>query len=201
MVGIYKITNPKGFVYIGRSTDIARRLRDYKKLRCKNQHKLYASLSKYGFSNHFFEIIWLCNEYELSYFERKFQLKYNCIGRCGLNLCLTEDDDHKRSVADETKIKIKNALKGRSLSEEHKLKISKANSGKKKSDSHREKMKISKSTNPTRSKVVVNLETKEEFKSLKDAAKYYNLSYTNLVNKLSGYQKNKTNLIYKNDLP
>lgn len=48
MVGIYKITNPNGRIYIGQSTDIKFRWGIYRKLKCKDQPSLYNSLKKYG---------------------------------------------------------------------------------------------------------------------------------------------------------
>jgi group I intron endonuclease len=54
MVGIYKIVNPKGIVYIGQSWDIDKREKYYAKERCKNQTKLYNSIVKYGWDNHQF---------------------------------------------------------------------------------------------------------------------------------------------------
>lgn len=65
MVGIYKITNPKGKIYIGQSIDIERRFKEYKGVYCKNQRKLYYSLKKYGWENHKFEVIEECNEKNL----------------------------------------------------------------------------------------------------------------------------------------
>ena len=43
-VGIYKIINPVGKVYIGQSLDIDKRIDYYKKMRCKDQPLLYNSL-------------------------------------------------------------------------------------------------------------------------------------------------------------
>lgn len=61
ITGIYRITNPKGKIYIGQSINIKRRFNSYKKLRCKSQPKIYNSLKKYGSENHIFEIIEECN--------------------------------------------------------------------------------------------------------------------------------------------
>jgi group I intron endonuclease len=65
MVGIYKITNPKGRIYIGQSVDIIKRKSSYKNLRCKDQISIFRSLKKYGWSNHKFEIIEECFDGEL----------------------------------------------------------------------------------------------------------------------------------------
>ena len=54
---IYKITNPSGRIYIGQTTDIDKRKREYRSLSCKRQPAIYNSLCKYGFEKHLFEII------------------------------------------------------------------------------------------------------------------------------------------------
>lgn len=57
MIIIYKITNPKGKIYIGQTKNYKKRINLYRILHCKSQIKLYNSLKKYGFDNHKFEII------------------------------------------------------------------------------------------------------------------------------------------------
>ena len=66
MIGIYKITSPTGKIYIGQSTNIEKRWKDYNKMmRCKRQTRLYNSLKKYGPNNHIFEILEECTEDKL----------------------------------------------------------------------------------------------------------------------------------------
>jgi group I intron endonuclease len=77
MTGIYKITNPKGKVYIGQSIDINRRFNEYKKLLCNQSKKLYNSLKKYNPESHKFEILEECNVVELNSKEEYYILKYN----------------------------------------------------------------------------------------------------------------------------
>jgi len=77
MIGIYKITNPKGKIYIGQSIDIDRRFNEYKKLLCNQSKKLYNSLKKYSPNLHKFEILEECNMNELSDKEEYYILKYN----------------------------------------------------------------------------------------------------------------------------
>jgi len=77
MIGIYKITNPKGAVYIGQSKNIDKRWKDYFKLRCKKQPLIYYSLLKYGVDNHTFEVIQECNKDELNGLEYKWWLHYD----------------------------------------------------------------------------------------------------------------------------
>jgi group I intron endonuclease len=68
MIGIYKIINPKGRVYIGQAVDIKRRKQVYEGLypSLKGQPKIYNSLKKYGWDNHIFEIIEYCSIEELN---------------------------------------------------------------------------------------------------------------------------------------
>lgn len=61
MKGIYKITNPEGKIYIGKSKNIEGRFEAYKLLNCKKQPRLFQSLAKYGWVNHSFEIIEECS--------------------------------------------------------------------------------------------------------------------------------------------
>lgn len=57
-IGIYKIISPTGKVYIGQSWDVKNRKKKYaSKSKISNQRKLYASLIKYGFDKHIFEIV------------------------------------------------------------------------------------------------------------------------------------------------
>jgi group I intron endonuclease len=77
MVGIYKIINPKGKIYIGQSIDIERRFSEYKRLYCSQSKKLFYSLSKYGFDKHTFEIIEECDRDLLNVREEFYILKFN----------------------------------------------------------------------------------------------------------------------------
>lgn len=85
MMGIYKITNPLGQVYIGQSKDIFKRLKAYKTLRCKKQPKIYQSLLAFGVNNHTVEILITCSEFQLNALEKYFQKMYNSLGKNGLN--------------------------------------------------------------------------------------------------------------------
>jgi len=57
MVGIYKITNPKGEIYIGYSKNIEQRFTQHKNHQFKGNIKLSESLTKYGRDSHSFEVI------------------------------------------------------------------------------------------------------------------------------------------------
>ena len=62
MVGIYKITNPKGRSYIGQSVNINNRKYAYMAINRRNIGPIIAnSLDKYGWENHKFDIIEECS--------------------------------------------------------------------------------------------------------------------------------------------
>jgi len=66
MIGIYKITNPKGKVYVGQSIDLTKRIKSYRNAKCKHQILLWRSLSEYGFWSHKIEIIEECSKERLN---------------------------------------------------------------------------------------------------------------------------------------
>jgi group I intron endonuclease len=113
---IYKITNPKGKIYIGCTIDFKRRLSEYRRLSISGQVKLYNSLVKYGFDNHIFETIEECSD-DILHEREIYWIKYfNCIEE-GLNIRL---GNRTGALTDSTKQKISEALKGRKVTWESK---------------------------------------------------------------------------------
>lgn len=109
MVGIYKITNPKGKVYIGKSKNIEKRFKFYKNIEnCKQQRKLYYSLLKYGYNNHKFEIIEECPTEHLNEKEIYWIKRMNCI-YVGLNL--TEGGDGGKLSKESEELRRINSMK------------------------------------------------------------------------------------------
>lgn len=106
MIGIYKITSPTKKVYIGQSININERIKYYKNLNCKPQKALYSSLIKYGFDNHKFEILELCEVEQLNEKERYYQDLYQAVGKNGLNLILTKTNIKPRVYSLETRKKM-----------------------------------------------------------------------------------------------
>lgn len=135
--GIYKITSPDGCFYIGLSTDIYYRIYScYKRMSCKEQKRIYASLKKHGVENHIFEIVHILNTDNLSNPEiiselNKLEIHYislfnSFVGdnhRFGLNSTRGGD---LMELPKETWDKINNSKKGRKQSEETKIKRSKS---------------------------------------------------------------------------
>ena len=126
--GVYKITSPSGQIYIGESSDIKRRWKDYKHSKGKGQPKLKNSFQKYNVNQHIFEIIEECLFEDLKCRERYWQDFYDVLNG-GLNCSLTECGELKKETSEETLQKLSNSLKGRIFSEEHKNKISQSLKG------------------------------------------------------------------------
>lgn len=64
--GVYKITNPIGKIYIGQSVNIRKRWQTHKStIKTKCASKIAMSLREYGYDNHLFEIVEICEEKEL----------------------------------------------------------------------------------------------------------------------------------------
>lgn len=149
VVGIYKITNPKGRVYIGQSINVENRIQQYRSLiNCKTQRKLYNSLKKYGPKQHCFNILEECNVEDLNTRERYYQDLYKCLEN-GLNCILTTSNSKSGKNSLESNLMRSRTMKGKntgprpdvsernkivhkgkSISEEHKLAISKKLKGK-----------------------------------------------------------------------
>lgn len=132
MIGIYKITNPQGEIYIGCTIDWGRRLNEYKKLKVKGQSKIYNSLLKYGWVNHIFEIIEECEILNLYEKEIFYINKFNSV-EGGLNIRL---GGRNGNLIQSTKDKISKKLKGRKVTWK-----SKGSRGYKYTEKQKEKMR------------------------------------------------------------
>jgi group I intron endonuclease len=109
MKGIYKITNPSGKIYIGQSGDIDKRIKRYQTLQCKGQRILYNSLKKYGWNNHFFEIIEIVdNDDNLMERETFWKIHYKVLEIPSL-CCRIDGREGKMSK--ESCIKLSNSIK------------------------------------------------------------------------------------------
>lgn len=159
MVGIYKITNPKGKIYIGQSIDIKKRWSYHKKAYKTKKSKLYSSFIKYGVEKHIFQVVAICLIADLNKLEKYYVDLFQCFNnKNGLNL--KDGGGSKGAVSEETKIKISKTTKGREgkkktaeqkkaqsirqmgkkISEETKIKMSLVKRGKQKTDETKQKM-------------------------------------------------------------
>jgi len=126
MTGIYKITSPSGKIYIGQSIDVEKRFKQYKRLDCKKQPKLYNSLKKHNPETHIFEIIEECVLEKLNEREIYWKQYYNSINE-GLNCELFDIGQGPRSS--QVREKISKSMTGKSKTEEHCKNLSKAKTG------------------------------------------------------------------------
>lgn len=115
IIGIYKITNPNGKIYIGQSSDINNRKYFYKYLKCYKQPIIYSSLLKYGWEQHKFNIVEECKWEDLNLRERYWQEYYNVIGPDGLNCMLTNTDELPRKLSEEALLRKKETCQKRPI--------------------------------------------------------------------------------------
>lgn len=108
MVGIYKITNPTGKIYIGQSTNIKKRWEFYIGFHCKGQTKLYNSLKKYGWDNHKKEILEECRVSMLEERETFYKLYYKVLDTP--SLCCRMDGKFGYDSIETRKLKSKGKL-------------------------------------------------------------------------------------------
>lgn len=94
MIGIYKITNPKGQSYIGKSVSIQRRFLQHKSNKGSVNKYLKESFEKYGIDNHNFEILEECELEDLKEREIYYQSKYLSVYK-GLNCNMSKDEFEK----------------------------------------------------------------------------------------------------------
>jgi len=140
MVGIYKITNPKGRVYVGQSIDIEARWKQYKTYLGKGQIILERSIKKYGIETHTFETLEECLEQDLNQRERYWQDYYEVLTEKGLNCKLTKTEHKSGKMSEEAKKKMSVAKKGKSKSERHVKQMSEQRKGRKLSEETRRKI-------------------------------------------------------------
>jgi hypothetical protein len=222
MIGIYKITNPKKRVYIAQSVDIERRFKFYKKTHCIRQPKIYNSLKKYGAANHKFEVIIECTVSELNELERYYQDLYQCIGKNGLNLLLTNTEDKNGRLSEETRRKLSIANRNRivteetraklsfirkNISNETRLKMSIAQKSKLVSPETRFKMSIASKgkkkskdhalkSSMSKQKIILDFHTGVFYNNSKEICILYGFNLGSFRQKMSGKRKNKTQFKY-----
>lgn len=113
---VYMITNPVGQIYIGSTSNLRRRIIEYRCIgSCIGQSKISESLIKYGFESHVFECIEECSIHELKELERSYQDFYNPFGEGGLNLKKEGYGAIKSWMSNESRQKISNTKKGKPI--------------------------------------------------------------------------------------
>lgn len=137
---IYKITSPSNRIYIGQSSNIEKRISYYSGLQCAEQQKIYASLKKYGWKNHKFEIIEICTSENIDDREKYWISYYKSSSDNHLNILNGGKGSSGRVWTRELRDKLRNANLGKKQSEETKQKKALANTGKKRSEETKKKI-------------------------------------------------------------
>jgi group I intron endonuclease len=191
MIGIYKITNPIGEIYIGQAVDIEKRWQQHRYESNWNYYKLYNSFRKYGVDQHTFEVQKPCLREELNRLERHYQEKFDTVQN-GLNHLYQEADEKPKILSEETKRKISKANKGKKRTphtEEHKRKISEAMKGEKLSEEHKRRISETKKGKPSGMKGKIM--TEEHKRKISEAHKGKSFS-EETKRKMSKAKKNMT---------
>jgi group I intron endonuclease len=176
MLGIYKITNPSGKVYIGQSWNIADRKYHYKGLFCKEQTGIYNSLKKYGWKSHSFEIIHeLPEDTSQEVLDRYEILYWQQYKDCNVKVLNAREPGRGGKLSKETRQKMSIARKGFKHSQESIRKISATKVGHKHSEETKRKIGIAGTGRPAANRRIVeqyakNGEFIREFSTLKSAA-------------------------------
>lgn len=195
MIGIYKITNPKGKIYIGKSIQVESRIQKYK-YNNPNQPKLNNSIKKYGFENHDVEIIEICKADQLDNREIHYINHYNSVEK-GLNLTYGGEGG---IPSKETRNKKSKSMMGKTHSVETRKKMSESKLNHSMYNNEwRQKMKKNTWFSPKKNVPICQYDLDNnlinEFKSLKEAATFLNKGIGGIGNALSG--KAKTAYGYK----
>jgi group I intron endonuclease len=110
MIGIYKITNPLGLIYIGQSKNLNNRFLNYRYTNKNYKSAIRESLKKYGYNNHKFEVLEECDINDLNKLEIKYIKLYDSF-KNGLNC--TSGGIKQYQTDSETYKKISTLLKGK----------------------------------------------------------------------------------------
>ena len=193
MIGIYKITSPKGKVYIAQTINWETRQKHYKNTSAKRQPKLYYSLKKYGWEFFQKEFIEECSIEHLD--ERETFHKQQFINECGWKMALFCElyDSGGGPKSESTKLKMSKSHLGKKSSKETCNKISQGKLGMKYI-----KSQITRKGNPipvlqyTLDGIFI-----KEWKSFTQASKEMNICISSINKSASGKNKSSGGYIWK----
>ena len=196
LASVYVVTNPIGQKYVGSTENIAKRRNAYKNNNTKGQLKVRASIEKYGFLNHSFEIAW-SGDAALRYkMERIIGDSLNCTdNKNGLNSMLPGYDDVPAFKSEEMIAKFKASFKPKPLSKEIKDRMSKNSRRIKPSEETIAKVKL-RLMRPI-DQYDLNGSFIKHHSSATDAGKELNISRTNIKNNLNGYSNSAGGFVFK----
>jgi group I intron endonuclease len=195
--GIYKITNPKGELYIGQSQDIERRFLEYSRIeKATIGIKLLNSLLKYGEEFHFYEIVeelpldkTLLDERE-KYWIKKLNSKNLGLNSTSGGNGVIEHSEESKELIRQSKLGKPSPLRGRTRVYKGRISPNKGNKRTKESIlSQIQKMTGSNQ----KGKKIINIQNNKTWISATLAGEYYGVSHATIHN---WCKKNKNNLKY-----
>ena len=147
--GIYKITNPEGKVYIGKSRNLDIRFDRYSKYNTLGrQPKLFDSFDEYGFENHTFDKLDKNVELETYYIAEYDSYNNGLNANKGGGGVISHSEESRTKISIAGKLnKGKRAVshrKGKTIPDEVKMKISKTSKGKPKPGNRKPVLQYSK---------------------------------------------------------
>jgi group I intron endonuclease len=182
MIGIYKITNPIGEIYIGQSKNIKNRFATHKycfKTKTKQWGKLQKSFNKYGFENHFFEVIEECPIEDLNKKECYWQTFYNSIEK-GLNCVANSNNSFGFKYSEESKNKMRISGKNKVFTDNHRKNMSKNRIGAKNGNA----------------KIILDTQNGIFYETMKEIQTLYCFHHSDISKILNGKKQNNTNFIF-----
>lgn len=176
---IYKIVNPKGNIYIGKTTRLKERIANYKYCTGISEQKMiYNSIKKYGWENHIFEIIDQTTENNLSKLEIDYidrYATYHYDNKNGMNLTKGGEGSSGRVDSPEVRKKRADKIRGRKHTDQTKRLLSDLKKGK---PSHRKGVPCSEQTRQK-----ISQANRGKIKSQDTLQKIKNTRLINLINK------------------
>jgi group I intron endonuclease len=196
---IYSITFPNGKKYIGLTCNFKARksahLNPY--IHKKYKNKLYSAIKSYGKENLQWDILICCFDRESAIFYEKYYISKYDTQNIGYNMTPGGDGanfgripwNKGISMTEEIRQKVINSRRGQKTSRIYKKGIPGYWTGKKRSKEVIEKL--------FRGKKIICLNDNKIFISVIEAAKYYNLHYTNISRVALGKRKSTGGLKFK----
>jgi group I intron endonuclease len=119
IAGVYKIISPSGKAYIGQSMNVYKRMNIYKNGHTHSQPKIHRSFTKYGFANHIFYLLEICEIDMLM--EREVYYKCKHVEEHGWEMALFCDlyDQGSGPRSEETKRKLSEGKIGKKHAKPH----------------------------------------------------------------------------------
>lgn len=221
MIGIYKIVSPSSKIYIGQSVNCIGRKNSYRR-GCPHQRKLHASILKYGWNKHTFEVIHHCKESELDVLEKYYVDLYQTFNsKNGLNIKdgggrngrhsqetihkIRQSNIGKHIMSEETRALMRKnhkGMRGKKMNSEQRKRISESRIGIKFSDTHLNNISLAtKRMYDTgvlkkRFRTILNIQNGIYYEGIDEAAESIKMNYGTLKCKLQGRRKNNTSFIY-----